>query len=77
MELEITRRTRILGVWQDAGRMKTTSVEAALEPLGALPGDVVVLEAPDTTDRRFFFEVVCANTGRCMAQASLNPARRP
>lgn len=70
MKLKITRRTRIHGAWQDAGMVEAVSVEAALEPLGALPGDVVVLEAPDITDRRFFFDVVCANTGRYVAQPS-------
>jgi hypothetical protein len=63
MDFEIIRRSPNNGIWQDAGTVKAESVEAALRPLEALPGDVLVLEAPGITDDRLFFDVYWSASG--------------
>jgi len=64
MEFEIIRRSPLNGIWHDAGTIKVESVDAAIRPLGALPGDVLVLEAPKITEERLFFDVYRSATGR-------------
>ncbi|HWC48420.1 MAG TPA: hypothetical protein VG448_06030 [Solirubrobacterales bacterium] len=63
---QITRRISVDGIWQDAGTIEAVSAEAAIRPLQALPGDVLILEAPAFTDERLFFDVGWGPSG-CFA----------
>jgi len=63
---QITRRIPVDGSWQAAGTIEAVSVEAAIQPLQALPGDVLILEASEFTDELFFFDVEWGPSG-CFA----------